>query len=545
MTLTRKISLCTLILSSLAVNAAPSPEIESVLNKHDSIDYGSSVSADGKTMYYTHTEAGFKQDKLMVATLQNGKVVSSTPLLLGGKSFAGSDIQLSPDGKTLTFCSDVSIGRSEKRTDHDLFYATKTANGWSAPKRYPDSINTDSSEFYPVLTRSGNLYFSRANENTSLDLYVAKFVDEKYQQAEKLGPQINTELLESDAYIAPDEAFMVFVRMNEEGAHGVSDLYLSLKQNSSWSKPVNLGSPFNFAGVDGSPFVTQDKKWLYFTSNRDAPEPSKFDAYLGAFRIPFQSRFNEISLDIPTPKIYSDVKHAQPFYEQGQVIFNTSMPNDGSSHLFRDNRGFDRGPTGIYQRQNDASAELLILENAKIPADVHISPDGNSLYFVDYGDNPSRIYQSQKQNSEWQTPAVDNRFPAGSGYLTSTNQGVFYFHKDGDIHRFNSTSSTALPKAVNSSEGEFDPFIAQDESFLIVVRQDAEGDSNMYLSVNTEKGWTEAEKLPEPFNANKVDGSPYVTPDKRYLFWSSNRDGDVLKTWQVPIFEYLQSKLGV
>ena len=266
--------------------------------------------------------------------------------------------------------------------------------------------------------------------------------------------------------------------------------------------------------------MTQDQKWLYFTSNRDAPDPKKFDAHLGAFRIPFDAVLDELSAKVGTQKIYSDVKQIQPFYEQGKTIFNTSMPNDGSHHFFTDNRGFEWGPTGIYQRKNNEDAKLLLLKNSKIPADVHISPDGNRLYFVDYGDNPSRIYQSEKQNGRWQTPALAPHFPAGSGYLTSTNRGVFYFHKDGDIHRLDKGATTSLPSEINCANGECDPFIAQDESFLIVVRQDAEGDSNMYLSVKTEKGWTEAEKLPEPFNANKVDGSPYVTPDKQYLFWS-------------------------
>ncbi len=241
-------------------------------------------------------------------------------------------------------------------------------------------------------------------------------------------------------------------------------------------------------------------------------------------------------------KVYLDVSAATPFFAQGSVIFNTTMPNDGSVHYFTDNRGFEWGPTGIYQRRNGETAQLVTLQNAKIPADVHISTDGKILYFTDYGDNPSRVYTTVLQSGQWQTPIVETRLPAGSGYLTSTDQGTIYFVNAGDIFRLQGGEIDKLPGAINTAVGEHDPFIAQDESFLIFVRQDADGDSNMYLSVKSGEGWTTAEKLPSPFNDTKVDGSPYVTPDKRYLFWSSNRGGDILKTWQAPILAYFQAK---
>ncbi|WP_100641658.1 PD40 domain-containing protein [Alteromonas facilis] len=258
--------------------------IEPILNDHATVDYGSSISPDGSTMYFTRAASDFSSRQLMVARLDDGKVVDVQPLLLGGKSIKGGDVQISPDGQTLTFCAELAIDRDAERKDRDLYYSTKTSTGWSAPKRFPDTINTTSGEFYPVLTHSGNLYFSRANEQTSMDVYVSEWVEGNYQPARKLGGNINTDLLESDAYISPDESFMLFVRMYEEGALGVSDIYLSRNTENGWSKPENLGPTVNFAGVDGSPFVTQDKQWLYFTSNRDASDPKKFDTHLGVFR---------------------------------------------------------------------------------------------------------------------------------------------------------------------------------------------------------------------------------------------------------------------
>jgi len=43
-------------------------------------------------------------------------------------------------------------------------------------------------------------------------------------------------------------------------------------------------------GVDGSPFITIDKQWLYFTSNRTSDDPEKFDGHLGIYRIPLTEK---------------------------------------------------------------------------------------------------------------------------------------------------------------------------------------------------------------------------------------------------------------
>jgi hypothetical protein len=234
-------------------------------------------------------------------------------------------------------------------------------------------------------------------------------------------------------------------------------------------------------------------------------------------------------------RIYRDVDRPTVFFEQGPVIFNTSMPDDGSAHYFTDNSGFDSGPTAIFERDRNGTRRLK-LEGSKIPADVHVTPDGSTLYFVDFGDNPSRIYRCRREGKGWGRPeaVTELDLPQGSGFPASTADGVLYFTSGGDIHRYDGSEVERLPPPANTERGEHDPFIAQDESFLILVREDAEGDSNMYLSLRSEYGWSEPQKLPAPFNREKVDGSPYVTPDREYLFVSSNRDGEVLRTWQLP-----------
>lgn len=250
-----------------------------------------------------------------------------------------------------------------------------------------------------------------------------------------------------------------------------------------------------------------------------------------------------IKASMASSKIYEDVNSTTPYYEYGPVVLNTSMPNDAKSHFYTDNRGFEWGATTIYERKVDGTLSALKFSKMKIPADVHVTPDGKTLYYADYGENPGRIYKSVRRDGKWTEPKVENRLPPGSGYLTSTDGGIIYFSFKSDIYRLEDDKYKRLPENINSESAEHDPFIAQDESFLIFVREDSKGDTNMYLSLNLEGGWTKAEKLPSPFNDKKVDGSPYVTPDMKYLFFSSNRDGKILKTWQAPFLEFINLKL--
>ena len=69
------------------------------------------------------------------------------------------------------------------------------------------------------------------------------------------------------AYVTPDLKTIIF-SMNGEESRGSEDLYISLKNaKGEWSKPRNLGSTINSNGFEIAPFLTPDKRRLYFSSN--------------------------------------------------------------------------------------------------------------------------------------------------------------------------------------------------------------------------------------------------------------------------------------
>jgi len=247
-----------------------------------------------------------------------------------------------------------------------------------------------------------------------------------------------------------------------------------------------------------------------------------------------------------TDNIYSDIEKISVYFEQGSIIMNTSMSNKNDVHYYTDSNGHDSGPTAIYSRTRTKTQKIK-LDGFGIPANVHISPDNNKLYFVDFGQKEASVFFMTRTSKGWAKPVKEpNINTPGATYITTTNSGILYYSTGGDIFSFNGKNISKLSEIINSSEDEHDPFIAQDESFIIFVRQPIQSDSNMYISFHKTGKWTLPIKLPSPFNLDKIDGSPFVSSDKKYLFFSSNRntkdDERVLKTYQVP-FKALHDKL--
>lgn len=83
-----------------------------------------------------------------------------------------------------------------------------------------------------------------------------------------------------------------------------------------------------------------------------------------------------------------------------------------------------------------------------------------------------------------------------------------------------------LGDSINTRFGELEPWIAPDESYLIVSSQgrpDALGGLDLYISFRRNGVWQRLQHLPEPINSRFGDFNQSVSPDGRYLFFSSTR----------------------
>ncbi|MFP2996058.1 hypothetical protein ABN763_09105 [Spongiivirga sp. MCCC 1A20706] len=176
------------------------------------------------------------------------------------------------------------------------------------------------------------------------------------------------------------------------------------------------------------------------------------------------------------------------------------------------------------------------------------SPSGNTIYFsstrpveIDSIPKTWHIWKSDKINGNWTEPVfvdIPNLRNKLVSHPTITNSGTLYFHSSNldysemDIYRsknINGEFKDAERIKINDRLEKCTPYISPKEDYLIFASIGNELD--LMISNNNENGkWTNTKKLNNKIN-NKGQGNPYVTPDNKFLFFTT---GDHLeKKWKV------------
>jgi hypothetical protein len=135
-------------------------------------------------------------------------------------------------------------------------------------------------------------------------------VDGRFQEPEKLGPEINSEFTESAPVISPDGKVLVFAsdaaedpehrRPQDLIAGGKpyprQDLYVSVNRNGHWTPARHLEHGINSVAEEVYPSFTPDGKFLFWGSERsefDIPSKSFTRAKVEkAWRGPLNGRGN-------------------------------------------------------------------------------------------------------------------------------------------------------------------------------------------------------------------------------------------------------------
>lgn len=237
-------------------------------------EYSFTISKNGTELFFTRQMGELSH--IFWCKLQDDKWTVPVIAAFSGK-FSDYDQAFSPDGKKLFFVSDRPFTGSN--WVGDIWLVRRTGNGWSNPERLPDIINTQLNEACPSVTSDGALYFHGAySPPGNYDIFRSKFENGQYTKPEALGDGVNTPNKESNAFISPDESFIIFGARRDEG-YGRGDLYISFKKkNNKWTKAVNMGPKINTPGSEYCPSVSLDGKYLFFT-RIDKSKGTKGDIY--------------------------------------------------------------------------------------------------------------------------------------------------------------------------------------------------------------------------------------------------------------------------
>ncbi|MFC4721139.1 TolB family protein [Geojedonia litorea] len=189
--------------------------------------------------------------------------------------FSGQHFDLEPffsqDGLRLYFVSTRPLSPTETEPkDFDIWFVERTSlqSPWSEAKNMGSPINTEHGEFYPSIANNGNFYFTRDQPELKRkdDIYVSTFENGNYSPPKVLPDTVNSDGYEYNAFIAPDESYLIFGAYAREDGLGSGDLYISFKTQTGWTQAKNLAIA-NSDKMDYCPFV--DTNSLYFTSKLD------------------------------------------------------------------------------------------------------------------------------------------------------------------------------------------------------------------------------------------------------------------------------------
>ena len=243
--------------------------ISTGLNERDT-----ALSPEGKELYFTvlMKNRGF----IIVMKQENGKWSQPEVASFSGR-YSDLEPAFSPDGKKLFFVSNRPLsGEGEPKQDYDIWFMERTGKGWGKPQNPGAPLNSPANEFYPSVTRSGAVYFcARLKESIGgEDIFRSQRLGDNYSPPENPGDAINTKEAEFNAFVAPDEGYIIYTTTGRGPGQGGGDLWINFRQqDGTWTKAINMGETVNSPALEYCPFVTADGKFLFFTSQRGMPSP--------------------------------------------------------------------------------------------------------------------------------------------------------------------------------------------------------------------------------------------------------------------------------
>lgn len=155
---------------------------------------------------------------------------------------------------------------SELRFYDGIFSSRKRDGYWLPARNISLDFNSENPLTPVYLTRDGNTLYLVRNDNDDLNIYTSRFNDGIWGPVKKLNNNINTKATENHACVSDDGTTLYFTS-NREGGFGGFDIYKSkIDDKGEWGTPINLGAEVNSEFDETCPFITEDGKTLYFSS---------------------------------------------------------------------------------------------------------------------------------------------------------------------------------------------------------------------------------------------------------------------------------------
>jgi Tol biopolymer transport system component len=348
------------------------------------------VTRDG-TLYFNSDRAGKGRGDFFRSRLVDRQYAE--PENLGGAintEYDETDVFVAPDESYVIF---TSVGRPGGFGSGDLYVSFRTKDGsWTRAVNMGEEINTESSEFCPMLSPDGRYFFFTSRRRGNDDIYwVDAAIIERYRGAAPKPPRplrgeylgqtppgmtpvvfapgiVSTGVSELNAAFTPDGDELYFTRRIDDR----NTLMMMRREEGGWTPPAVARFSGTFSDVD--PFISRDGRRLYFSSSRpiDGTGASK-DSDLWYLERETGGDWGEpVHLDNPNTAGKDD--YYTSIADDGMLYFSIFESHGSGGDIFRaqgNEEGFgpaERVGGGISTEANEH--------------DPFVAPDGSYLIFT-------------------------------------------------------------------------------------------------------------------------------------------------------------------
>ena len=157
----------------------------------------------------------------------------------------------------------------------DIWYSKKDTSGqWTEPRNDLKNLNNEGNNAVVGLSETGNTlyllndYIEGEQQRSGLSLSFSLNENWRMPNSIVIPGLTDKQGIFYSLHVLPTED-VVLISAQMEKSLGQEDLYVSTKDpiTNQWSKPLHLGNTINTGGFEISPYLTADKKRIFFSSN--------------------------------------------------------------------------------------------------------------------------------------------------------------------------------------------------------------------------------------------------------------------------------------
>lgn len=197
-------------------------------------------------------------------------ITKPKPIIQFNDGYQNLNPVVSDDGKQIWFSKLGHPSNVGKKDDKDIWSADLEGNKFTMASNQLFGLNTELNDLVIGQAANDIIYVLQYKQGIDEHLSVIsafKAGPSSYQLDHVIKiPKLKFYSEFFGFHISSDEK-VILISMKGDESYGKEDLYVLLNDGQTWSEPRHLGARVNTSGFEMSPYLSRDKKQLFFASD--------------------------------------------------------------------------------------------------------------------------------------------------------------------------------------------------------------------------------------------------------------------------------------